>query len=155
MVRVSRANAKVRLWVCRCEAEATPSPGNADWADPAGTNILSVLRACFFCAASLQPVPLPPKIAHALALIGQSFYGQHSTINSGRGNFHGSCPVGKRALESPREFKSPVSSRSALSQSLEGSANPQIDHKSWWSPDLCVRRSVARSRLCRPNSCIR
>ena len=28
-----------------------------------------------FCVASLQPVPLPPKIAHALALIGQSFYG--------------------------------------------------------------------------------
>src|ERR1700738_4889562 len=44
-------------------------------------------------------------------------------------------------------FKSLVSSRSALSQSLQGSAGPQIDHKSWWSLDLYVRRSAARSRL--------
>ncbi len=52
------------------------------------------------------------------------------------------------------KFKSIVSSRSALSQSLGGSAGPQIDHKSGWSTDWYVRRSAARSRSCRPNSCI-
>jgi hypothetical protein len=53
------------------------------------------------------------------------------------------------------KFNSPVFSRSALSQSLEGSAGPLIDHKSWWSTDSYVRQSAARSRSCRPNSCIR
>jgi hypothetical protein len=53
------------------------------------------------------------------------------------------------------KFKSLVSCRSALFQSLEGLTGPLIDHKSWWSPDWYVRRSAARSRLCRPNSCIR
>jgi multiple sugar transport system ATP-binding protein len=38
---------------------------------------------------------------------------------------------------------------------LDGSTGPQIDHKSWWSTDWYVRRSAERSRLCRPNSCIR
>src|SRR6202023_3446098 len=45
-----------------------------------------------------------------------------------------------------------VSSQSALSQSLEGSAGLQIDHKSWWSTDSYVQRSAERFRLCRPNS---
>ena len=63
------------------------------------------------------------------------------------------CPP---VLERPgAKFKSLVSSRSALSQSLQGSAGPQIDHKSGWSTDWYGRRSAARSRLCRPNSCIR
>jgi hypothetical protein len=53
------------------------------------------------------------------------------------------------------KFKSRVSYRSALSQSLEGSAGPLIDHKSWWLTGLYARRSAERSRLCRPNSCIR
>src|SRR6266446_1284827 len=47
MVRVSRTDAKVRLRICRREAEATPSAGTADWADPAGMTIFSALRACF------------------------------------------------------------------------------------------------------------
>jgi hypothetical protein len=66
--------------------------------------------------------------------------------------FWGQCSVKKG---SGAKFKSPVSSRSALSQSLEGSVGPQIDHKSWWSTDWYVRRSAARSRWCRPNSCRR
>jgi hypothetical protein len=56
---------------------------------------------------------------------------------------------------SGREFKSLVSCRSALSQSLRRSVGPQIDHKSWWSTDWYVRRFAARSRLYRQNSCIR
>ena len=71
---------------------------------------------------------------------------------------HHVCPlpypqlVGKAGA---RKSKSLVSSQSALAQSPQGSAGPQIDHKSWWSTDSCVRRSAARSRLSRPNSCIR
>jgi hypothetical protein len=48
-----------------------------------------------------------------------------------------------------------VFSRSELSLSLQGSTGLRIDHKSWWSPDSYVRQSAARSRWCRPNSCIR
>jgi hypothetical protein len=46
------------------------------------------------------------------------------------------------------KLKSRVSFRSALSQSFEGLAGSQIDHKFWWSTNWYVRRSAARSRLC-------
>jgi hypothetical protein len=53
MVRVSRANAKVLLRICRREAEATPSAGTADWADPAGMTILLSLACLLLFAPPL------------------------------------------------------------------------------------------------------
>src|SRR6516165_3750065 len=93
MVRVSRANAKVRLRVCRREAEATPSPGTADWADPAGTSILSALRACFFLRRISSACTISSKDRTCSGSDLPKLLRQHSTINSGRGNFHGACPL--------------------------------------------------------------
>src|SRR6516165_9666625 len=58
MVRVSRANAKVRLRICRREAEATLAVGTADRADPAGMTIFLALRACFAlrCRSSARTI---------------------------------------------------------------------------------------------------
>ena len=75
--------------------------------------------------------------------------------SSGQDNVHGEDDPTRLGIGRSRKFKSLVSSRSALSRSLEGSTGPRIDHKSWWSTGSYVRRSAARSRWCRPNSCIR
>jgi hypothetical protein len=55
---------------------------------------------------------------------------------SGQDNVHGEDDPTRLGIGRSLKFKSLVSSRSALSRSLQGSTGPLIDHKSWRSPDL-------------------
>src|SRR5271166_2708731 len=111
----------------------------------------------------LDRIPPRPHFQYVAWVVYDLPFGQRKTNDPGR-QAKGVRPRGYIAgikadllywKVSGVKFKSLVSSRSALSQSLQGSSGPPIDHKSWWLTDSYVRRSSVRSRLCPPNSCIR